>query len=171
MKKNDQWMYGGIVRSLWGVDDRTLAAIVYDNKIPAYDIHYERLDPEEALHTFIEDQKFRSEDIEKFASENGHMLDIDKHYSKIVLNAKDKRELGQLKREKEKWDSSIDVAVKIGMFCQEQDRILNYPEIHDRVYGIDKSLPDSTIKKIWKSIPKKYKSKGGRPKKEKMPEA
>jgi hypothetical protein len=166
MKKNDQWMYGGIVRSLWGVDDRTLAAIVYDNKIPAYDIHYERLDPEEALHTFIEDQKFRSEDIEKFASENGHMLDIDKHYSKIVLNAKDKRELGQLRRQKEKWDASINVAVKIGVYCQEQNRILNRHEIWDQVIHIDKNLPDTTIEKIWKAIPEQFRSKGGHPKKQ-----
>jgi hypothetical protein len=166
MGKNDQWMYGGIVRSLWGVDDRTLAAIVYDNKIPAYDIHYERLDPEEALHTFIEDQKFRSEDIEKFASENGHMLDIDNHYSKIVLNAKDKRELGQLRRQKEKWDASINVAVKIGVYCQEQNRILNRHEIWDQVIHIDKNLPETTIEKIWKAIPEQFRSKGGHPKKQ-----
>ena len=166
MKKNDQWMYGGIVRSLWGVDDRTLAAIVYDNKIPAYDIHFERLDPEEALHTIIEDQKFRSEDIEKFASENEHMLNFDKHYSKIVLNAKDKRELGQLRRQKEKWDASINVAVKIGVYCQEQNRILNRHEIWDQVIHIDKNLPETTIEKIWKAIPEQFRSKGGHPKKD-----
>jgi hypothetical protein len=166
MKKNEQWMYGENVKRQWGVNDRTFAVIVYDNKIPAYDIHYERLDPEEALHTFIEDQKFRSEDIENFELENEHMLDIDKYYLKTVLNAKEKRELGQLRREKEKWDSSINVAVKIGGYCQEQNRVLNRHEIWDQVIHIDKNLPDTTIEKIWKAIPQQYKSKGGHPKKQ-----
>ena len=87
------------------------------------------------------------------------------------MDGKARQEFGRLRRQKEKWDSSIDVAVKIGMFCQAQDRILNYSEIQDQVYGIDKSLPDTTIRKIWKSIPKKYKSKGGRPGKKKKPAA
>ena len=43
--------------------------------------------------------------------------------------------------EKEKWDSSIDVAVQIGMFCQEQNGVLNFHEIEYRVIALDKELP------------------------------
>ena len=94
------------------------------------------------------------------------MLDIDKYYLKTVLNAKEKRELGQLRREKEKWDSSINVAVKIGIFCQEQNKHLNRHEIWDQVIQHDKNLPDTAIEMIWKAISPKFRSKGGRPKKD-----
>jgi len=166
MGKNGEWMYGEIVKNRWRFNERTVATIIYENKIPAYDINYERLDAEEAFHTLIEEQKFRTEDIDNFEIENEDLFKNNAALSEKIMDGKSWRELGQLRRQKEKWDSAIDAAVKIGLFCQEQDRILNFSEIQDRVYGIDKSLPVATIRKIWKSIPKKYKSKGGRPGKE-----
>ena len=81
------------------------------------------------------------------------------------MDVKGNRELGQLRREKEKWNSSIDVAVKIGIFCQQENRVFNRHEIEDEVFRIDKTLPHTTFERIWKAIPQQYKSKGGRPKK------
>ena len=164
-KNNSEWMYGGMVRSRWCVDDRTFAAIIYDNKIPAYDIHHERLDAEEALHSFIEDQKFRKEDIENFEIENKDLFKNNADLAERIMDAKASRELGQLRREKEKWDASINVAVKIGVYCHEQNKELTRKEIWEYVIHIDKNLPDTTIEKIWKAIPEQFRSKGGRPQK------
>lgn len=41
MEKNDKWVYGEIVRKWWGISERTLATIVYDNGIQAYDVNTE----------------------------------------------------------------------------------------------------------------------------------
>jgi len=82
------------------------------------------------------------------------------------LTGKEKRALGQLRREKEKWDSSINAAVQIGIYCKEQDRIFLRDEIKDKVYDIDKKLPHTTFEKIWKALPAQYRHQGGKPKKQ-----
>jgi len=164
MKKNDQWMYGEFVRNQWGFEERTFTTIVYDNKIPAYDIYNERLEADEAFHIHPDGLKFRSEDIENFQLENEHLFKNKTDIREQIMDAKASQELGRLRREKEKWDSAIDVAVKIGLFCHEQNKKLKRKEVWDHVIHIDKNLPDTTIEKIWRAIPKQYRSQGGRPK-------
>jgi hypothetical protein len=164
-KKDDQWIYAEFVRKNWGVNERTLETIVYDQGLPIYDSNSEREDIEDGIPGVIDTYKFKLEDIEKFEAENEHMLNIDEHYSKIVLNAKDKRELGQLRLQKKKWDSAIEVAVKIGMFCQEQnDKVFIRDEILKQALMLDKDLHYTTFEKIWKAIPEQFRCKGGRPK-------
>jgi hypothetical protein len=168
VKNNDKWMYGEFVRKRWGVSKETLEAFVIDNGLPIYGFNGEIENFEDGLPGFIDTYKFKLDDIEKFESEYDHMLDIDKYYLEIALNAKEKRELGQLKRQKEYWDSAIEIAVKIGMFCQEQnDKVFIRDDIEKQVFMIDKDLPYTAFEKIWKAIPEQFRSKGGRPKKDK----
>ena len=74
MKKNDQWVYGEFVRKWWGISERTLATIVYDNGIQAYDVNNERLDVDEASGYFSDGLKFKLDDIEEFELQNEHLL-------------------------------------------------------------------------------------------------
>jgi len=81
------------------------------------------------------------------------------------LDGKERKKFGQLKREKEKWDASIKAAVTIGIFCQKQKKKMTRKEIWDKIYKADPNIHNTTIEKIWKAIPKQYRTTGGRPKK------
>jgi hypothetical protein len=74
MEKNDKWVYGEIVRKWWGISERTLATIVYDNGIQAYDVNNELLDVDEASGYFSDGLKFKLDDIEEFELQNEHLL-------------------------------------------------------------------------------------------------
>lgn len=88
------------------------------------------------------------------------------------LTAKERRRLGQLEREKEKWDIAIQAAVDLSIYClnlregTEITRAIVEDFLHKKKY----SLPSTTVEKLWKALPGDFKSKGGRPKKiEKTP--
>lgn len=163
MIDKEKWIYGELVRNRWGVNERTLEVIVYNEKLPVYDENNERID--DPIGNCPDTYKFMLKDIEQFELKNEHLLKSNASPGESKMDAKDKRKLGQLRREKEKWNSSIDVAVKIGIFCQQENRVFNRHEIEDEVFRIDKNLPHTTFERIWKAIPQQYKSKGGRPKK------
>ena len=74
MVNNDRWIYGEFVRKRWGVNERTLATIVYDNGIQAYDVNNERLDVDEASGSFSDGLKFKLDDIEEFELQNEHLF-------------------------------------------------------------------------------------------------
>lgn len=79
-----------------------------------------------------------------------------------------KKKVAELSAEKEKWDTSIEAAVKIGLLFYENK--LEKPTTKDSFIEefaeqLGKGLPDSTIEKIYKMLPTGYKLKGGRPKK------
>jgi hypothetical protein len=163
MIDKEKWIYGELVRNRWGVNERTLEVIVYNEKLPVYDENNERID--DPIGNYPDTYKFMLKDIEQFEIKNEHLLKSNANHGELKIDAKGNRELGRLRREKEKWNSSIDVAVKIGIFCHQQNRVFNRHEIEDEVFRIVKNLPGTTFEKIWKAIPEQYKSKGGRPKK------
>jgi len=163
MINKDKWIYGEFVRNRWSINERTLQTIVYSGELPVYDNNNEPFDENGQSHP--DAYKFLLKDIEQFELENEHMLKSNASYGEQTMDAKDIRELGQLRREKEKWKSSIDAAVKIGIFCQQQDRVFNRHEIQDKMFKIDNNLPHTTFESIWKALPQQYKSQGGRPKK------
>ena len=70
MEKNKQWIYAEFVRKWWGICELTLETIVMDYGLPIYDSNDERENVEDGIPSFIDRYKFKSEDIEKFASEN-----------------------------------------------------------------------------------------------------
>ncbi len=162
MIDKEKWIYGELVRNGWEVNERTLEVIVKNHKLPVYDENNEQID--DPIGNSPDTYKFMLKDIKQFELENEHLFKFNANHGEATMDVKDKRELGQLRREKEKWNSSIDVAVKIGIFCQQENRVLNRHEIQDEVLRIDKNLPHTTFERIWKAIPQQYKSKGGRPK-------
>lgn len=92
MGKNDQWIYGEFVRKRWGVNERTLATIVYDNGIQAYDVNNERLDVDEASGSFSDGLKFKLDDIEEFELQNEHMIKKDKNIENTNIETKSNTE-------------------------------------------------------------------------------
>jgi hypothetical protein len=160
MSEKEKWMFQEFILKRWRISLNTFNRIIIEG-FPCYDKN-----GEEFFHDEYDDEriayKFKFSDVVKFENENPHLFE----HLEGDLNAKDKRQLGQLKREKEKWNGSLNVAVKIGVFCREQTMPVTRRVVWDKVFEIDNTLPDAVIERIWKSIPEQYKSKGGRPNKE-----
>ena len=109
MEKNDKWVYGEIVRKWWGISERTLATIVYDNGIQAYDVNNELLDVDEASGYFSDGLKFKLDDIEEFELQNEHLLKNKNTENQIIeAQSNTEDELGKRLTAKE-------VAEKIGV--------------------------------------------------------
>jgi len=80
----------------------------------------------------------------------------------IELTAEDTRELGRLRRQKGKWDSSIIAALHIGMYCAGLEHPIIRAEFTDEVYKINDKIPDTTIDIILRAIPKDLRKDAGR---------
>ena len=81
------------------------------------------------------------------------------------LTGKEARELGQLRKEKLKWDDSIVAAVKAGLFCSSQGRSITKKELDTELYQQKLGqIHKTTFDRIWKAIPQELRSLGGRPK-------
>ena len=160
MSKKERWIFQEFLLKRWGIDQYTLSRILEDG-LPCYDTDNQVFMWEDGIDK--DTVKYRMDDVEKYEEEHPHIFGAEWQ----VLDAKEKRELGQLRREKEKWDASINVAVQIGIFCMEHGPNLTRKVIWDIAYEIDNDLPNTTLERIWKSIPANLKSKGGRPSKKK----
>jgi hypothetical protein len=72
-----------------------------------------------------------------------------------------------LRKEKIKWDDSIKAAVIATEFCCKQEnpvtRLLLKDELAKHGYGKPGKISDFVLEKIWKALPQKYRSTGGRP--------
>jgi hypothetical protein len=160
MSEKEKWMFQEFILKRWKISLNTFYEIIIDG-FPCYDEN-----EEEFFNDEYDDErkayKYKFSDVVKFENENPHLFE----HLEGDFDAKDKRQLGQLKREKEKWIASLNVAVQIGIFCKEQTVLVTRSMVWDKVFEIDNTLPDAVIERIWKSIPEQYKSKGGRPKKE-----
>src|ERR1039457_202819 len=78
-------------------------------------------------------------------------------------------ELGFLRLEKIKWDSSIEAATKIGLLFYEhglEKQSSKEAFMKEFAEQLGNELHDSTIEKIYKALPSGYKLSGGRPKKD-----
>jgi hypothetical protein len=123
--------------------------------------------PEEIEHydeEHMTDLVFRPVDVEEFEKEP-EFIDLMQDYVR-VLTAQEARELGELRKEKAKWNSSIAVAVQAGIHFANFGRQIIRDELQDFINKMDKNIPNTTIDKIWKAVPDKYKKGPGRPKKE-----
>ena len=113
---------------------------------------------------------FRIEDVKEFENKYGAFAQT---ANNDFIN-KDARELGRLRREKFKWDDSIKASVHIGIFCNEsleKGVKITKRKLEDKIFKLGfKDLPNTTIEKIWKALPEKYKKKAGRPSKKQEPE-
>lgn len=108
---------------------------------------------------------WQDEVIEKYDSSNQHDLDND-----TMLSGKERQELGRLKTEKITMDATVKAAIEVGKFAQtkidKNEKILKR-DIQDLVNKIDKSIPNTRIDLIWKSIDLESKKGNGRPPKTK----
>lgn len=104
---------------------------------------------------------FRVWDVLEFEKQH-NMIDDDSDALDKPLDGKERRELGRLHREKEKWEVSIKAAVHATLFCQ--GKKVKRDELKDELYKFD--LPDTTFERIWKALREKnLTNKGGRPRK------
>jgi hypothetical protein len=123
----------------------------------AFEIIWEAI-PTEKRDSGIENQKIISEWLEKDKTDTE---------GRNSLTAKEKRELGQLKNEKIKWDASIEASFQIGMWVASKKDPLKRNEIKDKLYELDSSIPTTTFEVIRNAIPPEKRRRGGRPKKNK----
>ena len=143
MGKNDQWIYGESLRKQWDISDRLLESYVYDG-LPAYDNENSRINPDNIDR--VDGYRFKLKDINDFEIQNEHLFKNNEKLQERIMDGKASQELGRLRGQKEKWDSSIEVAVKIGIFCHEQNKELTRKEIWDQVDHINKNLHDKLLK-------------------------
>jgi len=155
----------------WNVPPTELASFIYQG-LPAYKMEKGKIlkmEPEE-IHDFdsshMTDLLFMRADIEDFEKANKLPTKDESDANNIELTAEEARELGRLRNEKNKWDSSIIAALHIGMYCSGLDHPITHDELTDVVYKIDDKIPDTTIDKMWKALPDKYRKGAGRPRKE-----
>lgn len=83
------------------------------------------------------------------------------------ISGSEKQELQRLKVERDKWNDSIEAAVKAGSYCARlaEGAVITRADFTDFLFQAGhKALPTTTIDKIWKALPSEIKSKGGRPK-------
>lgn len=127
------------------------------------------IDDWEGNEEIYKDWFFKGSDIVKIEKDiglletNGSTCIEDRNEAK--LSTKESRELGQLRREKEKWDLSIEASIYACLFCSNQEIPVTRKQLWDELEkGGFGSIPDSTFEKIWKAIPSQFRNRGGRPK-------
>ena len=150
----------------WDIDFNELIEFI-ERGLPAYDHDLGKIEIDLVEHIYPGRQeyyRFEPSDIEQFETENEWLVK-GKTAISSELTGEERRELGQLRTEKKKWDASIIASVKIGLFVSEQTGPLKRDDVKNELYKIDSSLPDTTFEMIWKAIPDKYRHKGGRPRK------
>ncbi|HCE66861.1 MAG: hypothetical protein A2X82_11615 [Geobacteraceae bacterium GWC2_55_20] len=79
-----------------------------------------------------------------------------------------RKKVAELSNEKDKWDKSITTAAKIGLLFYEKELPIPTTEdafVSDFIKEFS-GLPKKTISMIYKSLPAKYRNKGGSPPKE-----
>ena len=171
MAKRTLFWSGQRVMERWGIDSTELAAHIYQG-LPALHMKegkFFQVPPEE-VNNFDADHMtnfvFDPDAVLTFEKEHGLSAVEDSDLEKMKLPAKEARELGLLRTQKETMDISIGAAVQVGIFCAETDRPVIRKEIQDLVNNLDLKITDTSIDMMWNSIPQNYKKGPGRPKKE-----
>lgn len=163
METGKKWIYGEQLLKRWGIS-RLLFIQILEDDFPRYDEDFELVEYDCEFVGHFDLDRYYLDDIIRFEREHPEMFDFTQPDEASPMTAKEKREFGQLRREKGKWDASIGAAVQIGIWCHEQGKVLLRKEVWDKVYSIDPQIPDTTVEKIWNSIPQEYRHAGGWPK-------
>lgn len=171
MSRGAQFWSGQRVMERWGIYPTELAVNIY-NGLRAYwmaEGEFHRVLPEEVNRFDVDhmtDLVFNPEDVISFEKEHELRNVQDPESENAKLTPEDARELGFLRKEKSKWNASIVAAVRVAIFCSTLGRPVLRKEVMDEIWGIDGKIPESTIEKIWKALPEKYKKGAGRPRNE-----
>ena len=169
MSKEKPIWSGKRIMERWNSSPTELASFIYHG-LPAFRMEkgsFIQVKPEEIQHydeNQMTDLLFRPLDIEEFEKQPGIielMADRGGH-----LSPQEARELGGLREEKKKWDASIQVAVQAGVHFANQGGTIIRNDLSDYIFAIDRNIPNTTIDKIWRALPGKYKKGSGRPRKE-----
>ena len=171
MAKRTLFWSGQRVMERWGIDSTELAAHIYQG-LPALHMKegkFFQVPPEE-VNNFDADHMtnfvFDPDAVLTFEKEHGLSPIEDSDLEEMKLPAKEARELGLLRTQKETMGISIGAAVQVGIFCAEIGRPVIRKEVQDLVNNIDLKITDTSIDMMWNSIPQNYKKGPGRPKKE-----
>lgn len=171
MGKGALFWSGQRVMERWGIYTTELAAHIYRGlrALRMEGGQFHEVPPDEVNHfdaDHMTDFIFDPEEITRFEKENGLTPIHGSESEGSRLSAKDAQELGRLREEKLKWDSSIVAAAHVGIFCATIGRPVVRREVDDEIYKVDPQIPKTTMDKLWKALPNKYKKGAGRPKKE-----
>ncbi len=86
----------------------------------------------------------------------------------LEMRKTDALELGQLRKEKEKWSDSIKASVDVGLWLEKTNVAITHKDLEKKVLFEFPDVPKTTIHgMIWKAIPDHYKNKGGAAKQKK----
>lgn len=105
---------------------------------------------------------FNLKDVESFEN-TSHIV-----ASKMELTGKEKRELGQLRREKENWELTIEAAAWAGAYCAiaaSSGSLVINADLGDQLRKKFPDLLDASIRRVQSAIPKQYKKGPGAPRK------
>ena len=83
--------------------------------------------------------------------------------SLLDLGPDEKRELGRLRMEKGKWDTSIKAAIAALSFCSQQRQQITKEQLQGYLIKQKLEIPETTFRMIWRELPEKYRQKSGRP--------
>lgn len=113
---------------------------------------------------YLKDVLFLREQAESY----GEKIGMPPLGSIEALQGKERQELGRLRREKERWDKSIDAAVRAGIYCfqkyiEDSEHKPTRGDIEDFLHKFE--LPKTTTDKIISAIPANYRQGTGAPKK------
>jgi len=171
MSQVEKFWSGQRLLDRWGIPPTELASFIYQG-LPAYKMEKGeicKMEPKE-IHDFdsshMTDLLFMRTDIEDFEKVNELPAKDESDANNIKVTGKDGRELGRLRDEQRRWHSSIAASVHVGLFCASMGRPVVRKEVNDLVNNIDRAIPFTTIDKMWKALPDKYKKGAGRPRNE-----
>ncbi|BBO66270.1 hypothetical protein DSCA_02000 [Desulfosarcina alkanivorans] len=114
--------------------------------------HFSRMHDSSALGDWFPAMLFKMSDVESF--EDDHSEDGG------GMTAKDRRNYGRLKAERENFTDAISAAVKGLMHCQDRNPPIRKAEFKIFIQEDYPGLPDTSIGEIWRAIPGKYKLSG-----------
>ncbi len=93
--------------------------------------------------------------------------DIDQNNS-IKKQKQKAQELGMLRKEKDKFDSSIQASVMIGLWLKDIDYRITHKNLIEKIQSEYPDIPKTIINNIiWNAIPDEYKNQGGSKKQKK----
>jgi hypothetical protein len=169
------WFTANELANRWGANKPTLLDVISTTGLKAYHPDFKTYYEPDVLidkvaNTLFFDPTWPGLSGLYFYAEEVYSVEkkwnVDFTESTQELNAKERRELGQLRREKQKWDYSIRAAVLAALYCGNQEQPVTRKQLQNELYQNGfKELHDSVFEKIWNTIPEKYRSSGGRPKK------
>jgi hypothetical protein len=160
LKRNQRFMTAEELMERWQISALDLIAVLSEYKLrfrDANDLSTYAYDDAMLKTKFIDMMAFDLVDVERYERDHPE-------FEPEKSIAKDRRKLGQLEREKNEWNRSLEAAVQIGIYVKEIGKRLKRDVIKDKIRQLSSGeLHETTIEKILKAIPLEYRRKKGRP--------